>query len=290
MIEPAGRVLSCGIVLPFFDAAQVADAAVAAEAAGWAGVFLAESVWGVDAWISLAAAAMRTSTLRLGTMLTPASRVKPWDLASRVGTLDRLSGGRVQLAVGLGTLHPGWVAFEGESTRRERALLLDECLAIYDGLMRGQPFAFAGERYTVRPTDFFPPDPPVQRPRPPVWAVGGMRPRGAVTPSLARAARWDGLIPNVLDADGARGATGPAELAPLVAAAQELRAQAGLPWAGYDVVVEGVTAAGDPAGAARVRAFADAGATWWIESDWSVPPDAAGVAQIQARIDAGPPA
>jgi alkanesulfonate monooxygenase SsuD/methylene tetrahydromethanopterin reductase-like flavin-dependent oxidoreductase (luciferase family) len=281
--------LTCGIVLPFFDAAQVADAAVAAEAAGWAGVFLAETVWGVDAWVSLAAAAVRTSTLRLGTMLTPAARIKPWDLASRVGTVDRLSGGRAQLAVGLGALHPGWVAFEGESSRRERAVLLDECLAVYDGLMRGQPFAFDGARYTVAPTDFYPPDPPVQRPRPPVWVVGGMRPGGPVTPSLARAARWDGLIPNVLDADGARGPADPAEVAELVDAVRRLRADAGLPWAGYDVVVEGVTPAADPAGAAMVQAFAQVGATWWIESDWSVAPDAAGVAQIRARIDAGPP-
>ena len=281
--------LRCGIVLPFFDARQVADAAAAAEAAGWAGVFLAETVWGVDAWVSLAAAAMRTSALRLGTMLTPAARIKPWDLASRVGTLDRLSGGRAQLAVGLGALHPGWVAFEGESTRRERALLLDECLAIYDGLMRGQPFAFAGERYTVSPTDFFPPDPPVQRPRPPVWVVGAARADGAVNPSLERAARWDGLIPNVVDADGARGPTGPAELAPLVDAVRSLRADANLADAAYDVVVEGVTAGGDAAGAATVRAFAQVGATWWIESDWSAAPDASGVERIRARIDAGPP-
>ncbi len=283
--------LRCGIVLPFFDAVDAAEAAVAAEAAGWAGVFLAETVWGVDAWIALAAAATRTSTLRLGTMLTPASRVKPWDLASRVGTVDRLSGGRVQLAVGLGALHPGWVAFEGESTRRERALLLDECLAVYDGLMRGQPYSFGGERYTVRPTDFFPPPPPVQRPRPPVWVVGGQKPGvGVPSPSLARAARWDGLVPNVLGAEGARAPEGPAELAEIVGLVREIRSAEGLPWAGYDVVVEGVTGAGNAGDVERLHAFASAGATWWIESDWSVGPDEAGTAAIRARIDAGPPA
>ena len=172
--SPSGDGFRCGIVLPLFDAAQVVEAAVAAEAAGWHGIFLAESVWGVDAWVSLAAAAVRTTTVRLGTMLTPAARFKPWDLASRVGTVDRLSNGRAQLAVGLGALHPGWLAFERPTSRRERAELLDECLDVYDGLMQGQPFAYDGAHYIVRQCYFYPPDPPVQRPRPPVWVVGAL--------------------------------------------------------------------------------------------------------------------
>jgi len=88
---------------------------------------------------------MRTERIRLGTMLTPLARFIPWDVASRVATLDQLSGGRVQLTVGLGAVHPGWTAFEPDLGRAERALLLDEGLAIYDGLMRGQPFAFKGK-------------------------------------------------------------------------------------------------------------------------------------------------
>ena len=58
--------MRAGIVLPFFDAAEVAEAAVLAEAHGWDGVFLAEAVWGVDAWVSLTAAAMCTKRIRLG--------------------------------------------------------------------------------------------------------------------------------------------------------------------------------------------------------------------------------
>ena len=275
----------CGIVLPFFDAADVVDAAVAAEEAGWDGIFLAETVWGVDAWVSLAAAAVRTTRIRLGTMLTPASRMKPWDLASRVATVDRLSDGRAQLAVGLGALHPGWLAFERPTSRRERAALLDECLAVYDGLMQGQPFAFDGDHYIVRQCYFFPPEPPVQQPRVPVWVVGAT-PGSA---SMARAARWDGLIPNVMSEDGARGPEGPGELGILVAAVQALREDAGRPWDGYDVIVEGVTDGGDPAAAGIVADYRAAGATWWIESDWAVAPDREGVAKIRARIDAGPP-
>ncbi|HWO63319.1 MAG TPA: LLM class flavin-dependent oxidoreductase [Umezawaea sp.] len=267
--------MRAGIVLPFFDASDVAESAVLAEAHGWDGVFLAEAVWGVDAWVSLTAAAMCTKRIRLGTMLTPLARFKPWDVASKVGTLDRLSGGRVQLAVGLGALHPGWTAFEPDTGRAERALLLDEGLAVYDGLMHGQPFSFDGRRYTVRETDFFPPPPTVQRPRVPVWVVGAHPGRR----SLSRAVRWDGLVPNVLGAAGARGPASPAELAEVVAAARELRSALGLPWEGFDVVAEGVTEPGDP-----VREWEDAGATWWVESNWDTTPEA-----VRQRITAGPP-
>ncbi|MGQ0629840.1 MAG: LLM class flavin-dependent oxidoreductase [Sporichthyaceae bacterium] len=277
--------IKCGIVLPFFDAAEVAEAAVAAERAGWDGVFLAEVHWGVDAWIALGAAASATTRIRLGTMLTPAARIKPWDLASRVGTVDRLSGGRAQLAVGLGALHPGWVAFEAPTTRAERAALLDECLAIYDGLMHGQPFAFSGEHYTVTATDFYPPPPPVQQPRPPVWVVGA-----APSRSMRRAARWDGLIPAGRAPDDPAGPLNPAEFGALVELARAHRAELGLPWEGYEVIAEGVTAGADPDAARReVAGFAAVGATWWIESDWSVAADAAGRAVISARIEAGPP-
>jgi alkanesulfonate monooxygenase SsuD/methylene tetrahydromethanopterin reductase-like flavin-dependent oxidoreductase (luciferase family) len=277
----------CGLVVPFFDAAEVAEAAALAEDAGWDGVFLAEAVWGVDAWVALTAAAMRTGRIRLGTMLTPLPRIKPWDLASRAATLDRLSGGRVQLAVGLGALHPGWTAFEPDSGRRERALLLEEGLAVYDGLMRGQPFSFAGRRYTVRPTEFFPPDPPVQRPRVPVWVVGAYPSER----SLGRAARWDGLVPNVLGEHGVRGPASPEELATILAATRRLREAAGLPWDGYDAVAEGTTPAGDRAAAATtIAGWARAGATWWIESDWSLTRDADGWAALRRRIQAGPPA
>jgi alkanesulfonate monooxygenase SsuD/methylene tetrahydromethanopterin reductase-like flavin-dependent oxidoreductase (luciferase family) len=103
-----------GAVLPFGDARDVARYAARAEESGWDAVFVAEGVWGVDAWISLAAAALATERVRLGTLLTPVPRVIPWDLASRVGTVDRLSGGRTILGAGLGALHEGWLAFEGD--------------------------------------------------------------------------------------------------------------------------------------------------------------------------------
>ena len=188
-----------GFVVPYASPREFAELAALGERHGWDAVFTWEAVWGEAAWVVLGAAAMATERIRLGTLLTPASRWRPWDLASAVGTVDRLSGGRAVMSVGLGALHEGWTAFEADEGRRARAEKLDECLAIYDGLMRGQPFSFDGKHYTVRPTDFNLPGPPVQRPRPPVWVVGARIADRDTQPSLARAARWDGLLPAIYD-------------------------------------------------------------------------------------------
>ncbi len=84
-----------GFVLPSGDARTAASLAADAEQAGWDGFFVWEPVWGIDAWVCLTAAAMTTQHIRLGTMLTPLSRTRPWKLASETVTLDHLSGGRV---------------------------------------------------------------------------------------------------------------------------------------------------------------------------------------------------
>ncbi len=281
--------LKFGFVAPFVDARELSELAALGEARGWDGVFLAESIWGVDAWVSLAAAAMTTRQLRLGTLLTPVPRWKPWDLASRVGTVDRLSNGRTIMGVGLGALHEGWLAFEADEGRRTRAEKLDEGLAIYDGLMHGQPFAFEGKHYSARPTQFFPPDPPVQQPRPPVWVVGAHMVGRPSQPSLERAARWDGLLPQV-SREGERGKPGLDDFIDVVARVRQLREDAGLGWEGYDVIVEADSSGEfvqlDPP---EPRAWAQAGATWWIESWWSLAPDAAGLAELHRRVSAGPP-
>ena len=67
--------------------------------------------------------------------------------------------------------------------------------------------------------------------------------------------------------------------AEVVASARGQRAELGLPWEGYDVVTEGMTAPG-----ASVRDWREAGATWWIESDWDITAEA-----VRERITAGPP-
>ena len=274
--------LRSGIVISAGTPREFADLAVAAEKAGWDAIFTFEAIWGQDAWITLTAAAMVTERIRVGTMLTPLARNRPWELAGKAATLDHLSGGRVQIAVGMGALHPGWLAFEADEGRKVRAEKLDEGLAIYDGLMHGQPYSFSGKHYQVTPTDLFTPPPmPVQRPRVPVWVVGAY----PSAPSLRRAARWDGLLSTKVGF-AAETPFGPADLADVVAAVRPLREAAGLPWEGYDVVAEGVTEPGS-AGDEQVREWVEAGATWWVESDWSMGADA--VDRHRARIDAGPP-
>jgi len=276
-----------GFVMPFGDAAEIADAAALAEASGWDALFVWEAVWGVDAWVALTAAAMRTSTLRLGTMLTPVPRIRPWDLASRVVTLDQLSGGRVTLGAGLGALHEGWTAFEPDEGRRVRVQRLEESLAIYAGLTAGQPFAYDGQHYRVTPTDFMVPDPPVQRPHPPVWLVGAWRVGAPRQPSLERAARWQGWLPQVVDGDWRGNPRSPDELATMLALVRAAREAAGLPWQGFDVCIEGELHGDDPQGR-DVVAWQQAGATWWVEGAWGLERTPAGRAELTRRLTAGP--
>ena len=128
--------------------------------------------------------------------------------------------------------------------------------------MRGQPYSFSGKNNMVEPTTFFPP-PPVQRPRVPVWVVGAHpseRSMGACG-ALGRSAAQS------LAAEGIRAGEGRERLALVVAGARVAREAAGLPWEGYDVVAEGTSTA-DGGGARAVAEWADAGATWWVESDW----------------------
>jgi len=115
-----------GVILPIGDARTATNFAHEAEAAGWNGFFVWEPVWGIDAWVCLTAAAMTTEHIRLGTMLTPLSRMRPWKLASETATLDNLSKGRVILAVGLGAIDTGFAEFGEAIDRKMRAELLDE--------------------------------------------------------------------------------------------------------------------------------------------------------------------
>ncbi len=271
-----------GFVLPSGDARTVAKLAKTAEPANWDAIFVWEPVWGIDAWISLTAAAMVTERIRLGTMITPISRMRPWKLASETATLDNLSGGRVILGVGLGAVDTGFHAFGEVTDRKTRAELLDEGLDILTGLWRGQPFSYSGKQYQIKECDFFPPPPPVQQPRIPIWVVGAWNwPK-----SMARVLRYDGLLPNVLDAEKNHQPLTPTAVSDMAAFIQTQK-----PNKPFDIVVEGETPGDKPDEAADVvRPFAEAGATWWLETRWQTPHTAEGQAMIAERIKQGPPA
>lgn len=271
-----------GFVLPAGDARTAAEFAEAGEQAGWDGFFVWEPVWGVDAWVALTAAAMRTERIRLGTMITPASRMRPWKLASETATLDNLSSGRVTLSVGLGATDTGFENFGEATDRHVRAELLDESLEIVTGLWRGQPFAFDGKHYHVTPTEFSPPAPPIQQPRIPIWVVGAW----PFETSMRRAMRYDGLIPTVKGADGGMRQPTPAELPQIVAYISERRNES----SPFDIIVEGTTSTSDrERAAAKVRPWAEAGATWYLEARWGVKEGATTLDDVRRRLEAGPP-
>jgi alkanesulfonate monooxygenase SsuD/methylene tetrahydromethanopterin reductase-like flavin-dependent oxidoreductase (luciferase family) len=268
--------ISCGILLTSGDPRTAADLAVLAEERGWDGVFTWDGIAlgpmdTYDPWVTMAAMAMRTERVRLGAIVTPPARRRPWKLARETMTLDRLSNGRLVLPVGLGALDDAAFGNVGEPTEaRVRAERLDETLAILAGLWTGEPFAFQGTHYrfdamTFRPT-------PVQQPRIPVWVVGGW----PHEKSLRRTLAWDGVYAQV---------AGPEELRELLAWAEQAWPAATRDRA-WDVVAEGRTPAGRPSTArARVAEYEAAGATWWIESDWQT----GTVDAIRTRIEAGPP-
>ncbi|MGQ0600446.1 MAG: LLM class flavin-dependent oxidoreductase [Anaerolineales bacterium] len=267
-----------GFVFPGGDARTATEYCRAAEDAGWDGFFVWEPVWGVDAWVTLAAAAMVTERIRLGTMITPLSRMRPWKLAGETATVDQLSNGRVILAVGLGAVDSGFEAFGEVTDRKARAELLDEGLDILTGLWRGQPFSYDGAHYHLKPTTFMPPPPPVQQPRIPIWVVGAW-PREK---SMRRVLRYDGLLPNVMDAKkGPHGTITPDHIREMKAYIEANRT-ATTP---FDIVMEGVTPGRSrKKAAAQVKQWADAGATWWIEALWGKDLQA-----VLQRIKQGPP-
>lgn len=268
------------------DPAAVVDLAVRAERAGWDGFFLWDHMtWSdtpdgppaLDPWVALGAVAQATSRVRIGTMITPVARRRPWKLARETATLDRLSGGRVVLGVGLGAPVHGDFGLFGEPTdARERALLLDEGLDVLAGLWTGQRFSYAGRRFTVGETTFTPP--PMQQPRIPVW-VGGIWPNPA---PLRRMARWDGAVPITYDDSGLTAPT-PDVIAWLRDAVEGHRP--GAIAAGYDLVVWSHLTAGAEETAEQLPGYAAAGATWFVETAW---PHEDWWAAAQRRADSGP--
>jgi hypothetical protein len=114
----------------------------------------------------------------------------------------------------------------------------------------------------------------------PRWVVGGWpRPK-----SMRRAALQDGWLPAAVGAELA-----PDLLTQGVERIRKERQAHGLTMDGYDVVAEGTTAVGDPKAADTVRPWADAGATWWIDADWSSMDRTVARQNAERRLAAGPP-
>ncbi len=268
----------------FFDPRVLADLARMAEEAGWDGFFLWDHMLFdgrarpiADPWVALAAIAEATSRIRIGTLVTPLARRRPWKLARETVSLDHLSGGRLTLGVGLGA--PSEVEFGrfGEDpdpiVRGEK---LDEALEVLTGLWTGEPFQFQGRHFQVEEVVFEPS--PLQDPRIPIW-VAGVWPHKR---PFRRAARWDGLFPLVRTKEGMFGSPTPRDLGEMMAYLEPHRKTSGP----FDVVVGGEVAREDPDKASRMLgAFAEAGTTWWLQG----PGDDEDLDYMRALIPQGPP-
>jgi hypothetical protein len=123
-----------------------------------------------------------------------------------------------------------------------------------------------------------------------VWIAGAYVVGRERQPSLARAARWDGLLPQVIENDHRGKVRSPDELATMVEMTQALRIGAGLPRERYDVILEadstGEWERTDPLDPA---VWAAAGVTWWVESWWNLERGPEGLAEVRRRVAAGPP-
>src|SRR6266540_1362922 len=164
--------MKMGFILPGGPAVEQVEQAVLAEQAGWDGVFVWEAAYGIDAWALLAAIAVRTSRIRLGTVLTPLPWRRPWKLASQVATVDQLSAGRTILTVGIGAVADD-LPLTGEVTDvRERADLMDDGIDLLRALWAGVGH-YQGRhyRYTCAMDDQVSVGKPVQQPIP-IWVVG----------------------------------------------------------------------------------------------------------------------
>jgi probable F420-dependent oxidoreductase len=189
--------MELGLAVPHYDVSfpdrqpvtfeRIARYAGLAESLGFAQLWVSDHFWldleryggpagrqgTPECWTTLSALAVRTSRIRLGTLVLAAGFRPPTLLAKMAATLDRLSDGRLDLGLGA-----GWNRAEFEENGLpfprpgERLAMLEEALGVLDALLTEAetPASFSGRFFTADQAPVLPG--PVQRPRPPLW-VGG---------------------------------------------------------------------------------------------------------------------
>ena len=268
-----------GISVPNFgNPADLVELGHATEGAGWDGFFLWDHMLVdtdhpfpiTDPWVVLGAVAQTTERVRLGTLVTPVARRRPWKLARETVTLDHLSGGRTVLGVGLGVPPENEFGVFGEpADDRVRAERLDEGLEVLRGLWSGEPFSFSGRHLRVDGARFLPR--PIQTPRIPVWVAVTWPHRRP----LRRAARWDGVAPIRVGERGLEPVT-PDDVREMLAIVRELR-DTDEPFDVLMWVISGTTAS--------TSEYEAAGVTWIIESASG---EAGWLDDVRGVIDDGP--
>jgi probable F420-dependent oxidoreductase len=175
--------------------AELAARARHAEQLGYHAVVLPDHLLGqLSPVVAMATVAAATSKLRMSAFVMNNDLRHPAVLAQDLASIDVLSGGRVDIAIGAGWNKPEYdaigMAFDPTAVRQAR---LAESVTVLKGLFTGSPFSFAGEHYTI--TDYTAEPVPVQRPHPPFFIGGG----GRRTLTLAgREADIVGLAPRIL--------------------------------------------------------------------------------------------
>jgi alkanesulfonate monooxygenase SsuD/methylene tetrahydromethanopterin reductase-like flavin-dependent oxidoreductase (luciferase family) len=261
-----------GIYLPnfgaFADPRLLAEIAWDAEQANWDGCFIWDHLVRsivtpvVDPWIALSAIAMKTSRIKIGALVTPLARRRPWKLARETVSLDHLSQGRLIFGIGLGGASGQsveWENFGEVADLATRAATMEEALAILVGLWSGKPFAFQGKHFQVKESLFLPA--PVQQPRIPIWVAGNWSHKAP----FRRAAQWDGVVPLVNPQPGET------SLVLLQQAIEFLRKTRG-DLNGFDIVFGAPPTPRDDKNRAEeiVAPFREAGVTWWNEQIYPI--------------------
>ena len=258
----------------YADPERLIALAQAAEAVGFDGFFIWDTLVFapggqtplVDATVMLGALAQATRQIRLGAMVTPLSRRRPWKFAKELATLDHLSHGRIVCGVGLGEpAATDFAPFGEDASPLGRARRLDEGLAILDPLLRGDAVNHDGNYYQLRDARLAPAC--LQSPRPPIWVAAALPAQAG----LRRAARWDGCFPIKFPATALGSATqidwsewwlSPQEFAGGVELIRRLRVDLESP---FEHVASGRTIYHQDDPAETLASYAAAGATWWFE-------------------------
>ncbi len=174
--------------------AELAASARRAEQLGYHALVVPDHLLGqLSPVVAMATVAAATSTLRVSAFVLNNDLRHPAVLAQDLASIDVLSGGRLDVAIGAGWNKPEYDAiglrFDATPVRQAR---LAESVAVLKGLFSGDPFTFAGEHYTI--TGYLAEPVPVQRPHPPLFIGGG----GRRTLGLAgREADIVGLAPRI---------------------------------------------------------------------------------------------
>jgi alkanesulfonate monooxygenase SsuD/methylene tetrahydromethanopterin reductase-like flavin-dependent oxidoreductase (luciferase family) len=254
-----------GVFLPpfaeFADPHRVTALALSAEQSGWDGFFLWDHMLArpgmavADPWVTMAAVASATTRIRLGALVTPLPRRRPWVLARQMATLDQLSMGRLIGGIGLGD--DGWAEFSsfGEETDPvARGQRLDEALELVRLFLGGNAVRFPGRHYVVDASPLLPR--PLQDPLP-LWGAV----RWPNRKPLARIAKLQGCFP-IFPGGGPPVPPQPEDIVALRSALIDLGAAPGI-----DIAIRWALAADDPATVpVKVAALEVAGVTWILEA------------------------